>query len=132
MKINFLKYFLWFLLPTFLSQDLFCQQAKLDSMIAITQNAAVEVKRLFDKQGNPKLGLRVGVQGGGCSGLSYKLGFDQERQGDQIHELNGVKVFVDPKSDLYLEGTTLDFLDGLEGRGMENCNRRRRMAAAAG
>lgn len=91
-------------------------------MITITQNAAEEVKRLFAKQGNPKLGLRVGVQGGGCSGLSYKLGFDQERKGDNIQDLGGVKVFVDPKSDLYLEATTLDFVDGLEGRGFKFLN----------
>jgi len=91
-------------------------------MITITQNAAEEAKRLFTKQGNPKLGLRIGVQGGGCSGLSYKLGFEEQRQGDQVQELNGIKVLVDPKSDLYLEGTTLDFVDGLEGRGFRFLN----------
>lgn len=91
-------------------------------MINITQSAAAEVKRLFQKQGNPQFGLRIGVQGGGCSGLSYKLGFDQTRQGDKIQELEGVKVFVDPKSDLYLEETTLDFVDGLEGRGFKFLN----------
>ncbi len=91
-------------------------------MINITQSAIEEAKRLLTKQGKPELGLRVGVQGGGCSGLSYKLGFDQPKQGDQIQELNGVKVLVDPKSDLYLEGTTLDFVDGLEGRGFKFLN----------
>ena len=91
-------------------------------MITISQNAAEEVRRLFKKQGKPELGLRVGVQGGGCSGLSYKLGFDQHRQGDKIEDLGEVKVFVDPKSDLYLEGTTLDFVDGLEGRGFKFLN----------
>lgn len=92
-------------------------------MIDITENAVKEVRRLIEKQGNPAdVGLRVGVQGGGCSGLSYKLGFDKTRQGDHIQEVNGVKVFVDPKSDLYLEGTTLDFVDGLEGRGFKFLN----------
>ena len=91
-------------------------------MITITQSAIEEAKRLFNKQGNPKMGLRVGVQGGGCSGLSYKLGFDQERQGDNIQDFGGIKVLVDPKSDLYLEGTTLDFVDGLEGRGFKFLN----------
>ncbi len=91
-------------------------------MITITQNAAAEVKRLFIKQNNPQMGLRVGVQGGGCSGLSYKLGFEQARPGDKIQELDGVKVLVDPKSDLYLEDTTLDFVDGLEGRGFKFLN----------
>ena len=91
-------------------------------MIAVTQNAASEAKRLLEKQGKPEFGLRVGVQGGGCSGLSYKLGFDQERPGDNIQQIEGVKIFVDPKSYLYLDGTTLDFVDGLEGRGFKFLN----------
>ena len=91
-------------------------------MITVTQNAAAEAKRLLEKQGKPDFGLRVGVQGGGCSGLSYKLGFDQERSGDHVQQIAGIKVFVDPKSDLYLDGTTLDFVDGLEGRGFKFLN----------
>ena len=91
-------------------------------MITVTQNAAAEAKRLLEKQGKPDLGLRVGVQGGGCSGLSYKLGFDQERPGDNIQQIEGVKILVDPKSYLYLDGTTLDFVDGLEGRGFKFLN----------
>ena len=91
-------------------------------MITVTENAVKEVKRLLEKQGKPDLGLRVGVQGGGCSGLSYKLGFGEPRQGDEIRELDGVKILVDPKSSLYLEGTTLDFVDGLEGRGFKFLN----------
>ena len=91
-------------------------------MITVTANAAAEVKRLLEKQGKPGLGLRVGVQGGGCSGFSYKLGFEQERAGDHIRDIEGVKVFVDPKSDIYLDGTTLDFVDGLEGRGFKFLN----------
>ena len=91
-------------------------------MITITPSAAEEAKRLLEKQGKPSFGLRVGVQGGGCSGLSYKLAFDEKRQGDQIQEFGGIQVFVDPKSSLYLEGTTLDFVDGLEGRGFKFLN----------
>lgn len=91
-------------------------------MINLTPSAVIEVKRLLEKQGKPELGLRVGVQGGGCSGLSYKLGFDQEHKGDHMGQIEGVKVFVDPKSELYLEGTTLDFVDGLEGRGFKFLN----------
>ena len=91
-------------------------------MIKITESAVEEVKRLYKKQNKPELGLRVGVQGGGCSGLSYKLGFDQMRQGDKVQDLGEVKVLVDPKSDLYLEDTTLDFVDGLEGRGFKFLN----------
>ena len=92
-------------------------------MITLTPNAIAEAKRLLEKQGSkPGFGIRVGIQGGGCSGLSYKLVFDQEHQGDRIQELDGVKVFVDPKSDIYLESTTLDFVDGLEGRGFKFFN----------
>lgn len=91
-------------------------------MITVTQSAVAEVKRLLEKQGKPGLGLRVGVQGGGCSGLSYKLGFDEPRPNDQIREVDGVKILVDPKSDIYLDGTTLDFVDGLEGRGFKFLN----------
>ncbi|MBI4372246.1 MAG: iron-sulfur cluster assembly accessory protein [Candidatus Omnitrophica bacterium] len=91
-------------------------------MITVTSNALTEAKRLLEKQGKPGFGLRVGVQGGGCSGLSYKLIFDQERAGDHIREIEGVKVLVDPKSDIYLDGTTLDFVDGLEGRGFKFLN----------
>ena len=92
-------------------------------MVTITPNALVEVKRLLEKQGNkPGLGLRVGVQGGGCSGLSYKLGFGEEKSGDHIQKHDSVQIFVDPKSDLYLEDTMLDFVDGLEGRGFKFSN----------
>jgi iron-sulfur cluster assembly protein len=63
-------------------------------------------------------GLRVGVKGGGCSGLTYTLGFDEEvKEGDTVIEQNGVKLFVDGKSLFYLSGTELDFTSGLSGRG---------------
>ena len=102
-------------------------------MITITPNAVNEVKRLLEKQGHkPGLGLRVGVQGGGCSGLSYKLGFGEERTGDQMQEHEGVKVFVDPKSHLYLEGTTIDFVDGLEGRGFRFLNPQAKKSCGCG
>ena len=62
--------------------------------------------------------LRVSVVGGGCSGLSYKLDFDNEnKENDQVFEDNGVKVVTDMKSFLYLYNTTLDYSDGLNGKG---------------
>ena len=91
-------------------------------MITVTSSAVSEAKRLLEKQGKPTLALRIGVQGGGCSGLSYKLGFDVAHPGDLVSEFEGIKVIVDPKSNLYLEGTTLDFVDGLEGRGFKFLN----------
>ncbi len=91
-------------------------------MITITTSAVEEVKRLQAKQEKKELGLRVGVKGGGCSGLSYTLNFDVRKEGDNIYEQGGARVFVDPKSLLYLEGMTLDFSDSLEGRGFKFVN----------
>jgi iron-sulfur cluster assembly protein len=87
--------------------------------IIITPKAATEIKSIKAQNSVPdSYGLRVGVKGGGCSGFSYVLAFDSEpRQGDRILELSGVKVFIDPKSLLYLAGTELDYQDGLNGKG---------------
>jgi iron-sulfur cluster assembly protein len=91
-------------------------------MITLTPIAVSEVKKILEKQNKPELGLRVGVKGGGCSGLSYSIGFDTQHEGDNAFEFEGLKVFVDPKSYLYLKNTTLDFNDGLEGRGFKFVN----------
>ncbi len=87
--------------------------------INITDKAIAEVKKIMDENSIPgEYGLRVGIKGGGCSGLTYTLGFDgEERPGDNIIEKDGVKVYIDMKSNLYLSGTELDFTDGLNGRG---------------
>jgi iron-sulfur cluster assembly protein len=67
--------------------------------------------------------LRVGVKGGGCSGLSYELGFDnKEQEGDNLVEIDGFRVAVDKKSFLYLFGTELDFTSGLNGKGFQFIN----------
>ena len=91
-------------------------------MISLTPQAIKEVKRLLTEQTRQDLGLRVGVKGGGCSGLSYSLNFDAQHEGDNIFEFDGTRVFVDPKSLLYLEGMTLDFSDSLQGRGFKFIN----------
>ena len=91
-------------------------------MVNVTPQAAEEVKRLIEKQSEPEVSLRVAVKGGGCSGLSYALGFDKKQEGDNVFETAGIKIFVDAKSNLYLDGTTLDFVDGLEGRGFKFIN----------
>ena len=66
--------------------------------IDLTPKAVTEVKRLLTEQGKPSVGLRVGVKGGGCSGLSYSLNFDAQKEGDHVFEYEGTKVFVDPKA----------------------------------
>src|SRR5689334_6381309 len=86
-------------------------------MITLSPAAISEVKRLLEKEAKPELGLRIGVRSGGCSGMSYMLGFDSQQTGDQIHEYEGIRLFVDEKSAMYLTGTQLDYTDGLQGRG---------------
>jgi len=93
-------------------------------MISVTPKAIEQVKTIL-KQGNHQkgTGLRVGVKGGGCSGLSYVLDFEKEpRQGDKVLEFDGIRVFLDPKSAIYLKGTQLDFSDGLMGKGFNFIN----------
>jgi iron-sulfur cluster assembly protein len=92
-------------------------------MIHVTEKAAQEIKRLLSKETAADSFLRVQVVGGGCSGMSYKLGFETNRQAtDKIFEELGVQVVVDPKSYLYVAGTTLDFSDGLQGTGFNFIN----------
>ncbi|MHB1686290.1 MAG: iron-sulfur cluster insertion protein ErpA [Ignavibacteriaceae bacterium] len=87
--------------------------------IKITEKAAQEVKQIMKENTIPEnYGLRVGVKGGGCSGLTYTLGFDAEQKdGDTIIEQSDIKLFVDGKSLFYLSGTELDFTNGLNGKG---------------
>lgn len=87
-------------------------------MIKVSDNAKQEAVRLMNSEGKEGLFIRVGVSGGGCSGLMYNLEFDNEmKEGDQEFEDNNVKVVVDKKSFLYLLGTELDFSGGLNGKG---------------
>jgi iron-sulfur cluster assembly protein len=83
-------------------------------MIQVTPKAVEKIKEAFAKHGVHEGGLRLGVQGGGCSGLSYLFRLEgQQRPNDHVFEFDGVRVFVDPKSMLYLEGVTLDYRESL-------------------
>lgn len=91
-------------------------------MITLTESAKEKALKLFSESNlDPTTSfIRVGVKGGGCSGLSYVLDFDSEmKPGDQKFEDKGVKIVCDKKSLLYLLGTELDHSDGLNGRGFE-------------
>ncbi|CAN5793317.1 iron-sulfur cluster assembly accessory protein [soil metagenome] len=92
-----------------------------DNALFVSDKAKAKVKKLMEEAGvanDPSYFLRVGVVGGGCSGLSYKMDFDNEQKPtDQVFEDNGVKVVTDLKSFLYLVNTELDFSDGLNGKG---------------
>ena len=89
-------------------------------MIHVTEKAASKIRALLVKEGVPEAsgGLRVGVQGGGCSGLSYAMRLEtQARDRDKVFEENGARIFVDPKSYLYLQNTTLDYTEELIRQG---------------
>ena len=87
--------------------------------LIITPRAAEEIRKIKTDNHIPEThALRLGVKGGGCSGMSYVLAFDEKpRQDDETLMLEGLTVYVDPKSLFYLSGITLDFQDGLQGRG---------------
>ena len=89
--------------------------------ILLTEKAANEIKKIVKEQGLPETEtrLRVGVKGGGCSGFSYMLDLTEEPKGDMDEEMEsqGVKILVDMKSGLYLDGTEIDFKDEVMGRG---------------
>lgn len=93
-------------------------------MISITDQAKDKIVELRQEDGKGNNHhIRVAVKGGGCSGLMYDLEFDSEiNDADQVFEDKGVKVLVDKKSLLYLLGTTLDFTDGLNGKGFQFIN----------
>jgi iron-sulfur cluster assembly protein len=88
-------------------------------MIEITETAAKKIRSLMAKQGISEGGLRVGVKGGGCSGLSYTFSWEREpRLGDEVFEApGGAKVFIDRKSYLFLKGTVLDYDTALLSKG---------------
>ncbi len=88
-------------------------------MIHVSPEAASQVKKILSEQNKPvETSLRVSVEGGGCSGLSYKLDFTEEKKtDDKVFEEQGIRVVVDPKSYLYLKGMTLEFSGGLNGTG---------------
>jgi iron-sulfur cluster assembly protein len=88
-------------------------------MIQITEKAAKKIQEMLAKEGlSSGGGLRLGVQGGGCSGLSYAMRLEMEaRERDKVFEENGARVFVDPKSYLYLDNTTIDYEETLMRHG---------------
>ncbi len=87
-------------------------------MVTLTDKAAEKVKELLNGQGTEsKPGLRVAVRGGGCSGFQYALAFDEQRDGDQIYEHEAITLLVDSESVPFVDGSEVDFVDGLQGAG---------------
>jgi iron-sulfur cluster assembly protein len=95
-------------------------------MITLTEKGAEKVQEFLASQGEQSgvSGLRVGVRGGGCSGFQYALAFDQKRDGDELFEDQGITLLVDRQSLPYVSGSTIDFVEGLQGAGfkVENPN----------
>ena len=86
--------------------------------ITLTEKALAEARNIMQEKNVPaEYGLRVGVQGGGCSGLSYLLGFDKKKDADELYEMDGVKIIMDKKHGMYVMGMQIDFQDGLNARG---------------
>jgi iron-sulfur cluster assembly protein len=89
--------------------------------VTITDKANKQVKSLLSELPND-IGLRLAVKGGGCSGLSYDLEFDSGADNDTVIEQDSYKVYIDTKSMIYLKGMSLDFEDGLQGKGFQFIN----------
>ena len=88
------------------------------TLVVVTDRAQSEIREIFAREGAaPDAGLRLGVIGGGCSGLSYEMEFDTPRPTDNVIRFEGFTMLLDPKSSIYLKGITLDFQDGLKGKG---------------
>jgi len=87
------------------------------ALLRVTPEAIAQLKQLQASEGEGKAGVRLGVKGGGCSGFSYVLEFGDPREGDNTLEQDGVLLFMDRKSAIYLKGIVLDFRSGLKGKG---------------
>jgi iron-sulfur cluster assembly protein len=90
-------------------------------MITLTDKGAEKVREFLATQNAvaETAGLRVGVRGGGCSGFQYALAFDEQRDGDSVFTDKGIRLLVDTPSLPYVEGSTIDFVDGLQGAGFK-------------
>ncbi|MDA0321719.1 MAG: iron-sulfur cluster assembly accessory protein [Verrucomicrobia bacterium] len=95
---------------------------ELKDVIGVTEAAAREVKRLIEEDGRGEMGLRLGIKGGGCSGLSYVIDLDAAKDNDILQPSDGFDIYMDRKSSLYLKDVTLDFEGGLQDRGFKFIN----------
>ncbi len=86
--------------------------------ISLTDGAISQLRRIFEEKQVPEgYGLRVGIKGGGCSGFSYVLGFDEKTEKDEEYDINGITVYMEKAHGLYLLGMEIDWLEGLSNRG---------------
>jgi iron-sulfur cluster assembly accessory protein len=92
-----------------------------DRMLQLTPTAVSKVKEILSQQNPSPAGLRVAVVGGGCSGFSYHMAFENQvnETSDNVYEYEGLKVLVDQMSEMYLEGVSIDYIETLEGSGFK-------------
>lgn len=96
----------------------FMTMEDIDNVVHLTERAARQIRKIREDESTPDdQYLRVGVKGGGCSGMSYVLGFDHKNEFDTLIEREGIQVIVDKRHLMYLGGTVVDFRDGLDARG---------------
>jgi len=89
-------------------------------MIQLTDNASTKVREIMSQQNPAPTALRVAVVGGGCSGFSYHMAFDNaENPSDNVYEFEGLKVLVDQMSEMYLDGVQIDYIETIEGAGFK-------------
>jgi iron-sulfur cluster assembly protein len=86
-------------------------------MVTLTDMAASKVKELMNGETEADGGLRVAVRGGGCSGFQYALAFDQQRDGDQVYEYSEIRLLIDSESLPFVDGSEVDYVEGLQGAG---------------
>jgi iron-sulfur cluster assembly protein len=86
-------------------------------LVTLTDIAATKVKELMNGQADSQAGLRVAVRGGGCSGFQYALAFDEQREGDEVFEHNDIRLLVDSESLQFVDGSEVDYVEGLQGAG---------------
>lgn len=97
--------------------------ANMEAPVTLTEGAKKEIKKLIEQQElGENYGLRLGVEGGGCAGMNYVLGFDQQKEGDQEYSIEGIKVYMNKAHGMYLAGMQVDFQDGLNARGFTFTN----------
>lgn len=89
-------------------------------MITLTERAVAKTKEIMARQNPVPTALRVGVRGGGCSGFSYHMQFENDqKESDNVYEFEGLRVLVDQMSEMYLDGVTVDYQETLEGAGFK-------------
>ena len=91
--------------------------------VSISKKAVREIKEIISKKKVPEgYGLRIGIRGAGCAGVSYLLGFDKKKEGDVEYSIEGIDVYIEKKHTMYLIGLEVDFYDGADARGFSFVN----------